>query len=112
MVLQFPFVITATTSLPTECILTRISAGSFKQRYRKRLWLTTDGIWRLGGLYSEEIIYRRDIMYNFRITCDNGAVCTIRARNRETAIMLYCKAEGCSTEWFLKHCTVRKMREV
>ena len=51
-------------------------------------------------------------MYNFRISCDNGATCTIRARNRETAMMLFCKAEGCSTEWFSKHCTIRKMSEV
>lgn len=51
-------------------------------------------------------------MYNFKITCDNGAICTIRARKRETAIMLFCKAEGCSVEWCLKHCTIRKMKEV
>ncbi|MEE0969598.1 MAG: hypothetical protein U0M06_09530 [Clostridia bacterium] len=51
-------------------------------------------------------------MYNFKITCDKCAPCIIRARCRETAIMLFCKAEGCSTEWFLEHCTIRKMREV
>ena len=51
-------------------------------------------------------------MHNFKITCDNGAVTVIRAGKRETAIMLFCKAEGCSEEWFFKHCTVRKMREV
>lgn len=51
-------------------------------------------------------------MYNFRITCDNGAICIIRARKRETAIILYCKAEGCTEEWFFRHCTVRKMKEV
>ena len=51
-------------------------------------------------------------MYNFRIICDNGAKCTIRARSKGTAMMLFCKAEGCSVEWFSKHCTIRKMREV
>lgn len=51
-------------------------------------------------------------MYNFKIQCDNGTTTIIRARNSETAMMLFCKAEGCSTEWFSKHCTVRKMREV
>lgn len=51
-------------------------------------------------------------MHNFRITCDNGAVSIIRARCRGTAMMLFCKAEGCSVEWFSKHCVIRKMREV
>ena len=51
-------------------------------------------------------------MHNFKITCDNGTTTIIRAHKRETAIMLFCKAEGCSVEWFLKHCTVIKMREV
>lgn len=64
------------------------------------------------GQYSEGIIYRRDIMYNFKIKCDNGTISIIRAQKRETAIMLFCKAEGCSVEWFCKHCTIRKMREV
>lgn len=51
-------------------------------------------------------------MYNFKIKCDNGTTTIIRARRRETAILLYCKAEGCSTEWFLEHCNIRKMSEV
>ena len=51
-------------------------------------------------------------MYNFKIQCDNGTTTIIRARNSETAMMLFCKAEGCSTEWFSKHCTVRIMRGV
>ena len=51
-------------------------------------------------------------MFNFRITCDNGAICTIRAKCKKTAIMLFCKAEGCSEEWYYKHCTTKKMKEV
>ena len=51
-------------------------------------------------------------MYNFKITCDNGSISIIRAQKRQTAIMLYCKAEGCSVEWFCKHCKIRKMRVV
>jgi hypothetical protein len=51
-------------------------------------------------------------MHNFKITCDNGSITIIRARNRETAIMLFCKAEGCSTEWFFDHCNIIKLREV
>ena len=51
-------------------------------------------------------------MHNFKITCDNGAITIIRARNRETAMMLYCKAEGCSTEWFCEHCKIIKRSEV
>lgn len=51
-------------------------------------------------------------MHNFKITCDNGAITIIRARNRETAIMLFCKAEGCSTEWFCEHCKIVKRSEV
>ena len=51
-------------------------------------------------------------MHNFRITCDNGAVNFVRARKRETAMMLFCTAEGCSEEWFCKHCTMIKMKEV
>lgn len=51
-------------------------------------------------------------MYNFRITCDNGTKCIIRASKRSTAIMLYCKAEGCSEEWYYKHCTTKKLKEV
>ena len=62
-----------------------------------------------GDHASEKIIYRRDIMYNFRITCDNGTITVIRAKNRSTAIMLFCKAEGCPEEWFCKHCVVRNI---
>ena len=51
-------------------------------------------------------------MYNFKIKCDNGTTTIIRAKKRETAIMLYCKAEGCSIEWFCEHCNIRKMKEV
>lgn len=51
-------------------------------------------------------------MHNFKITCDNGAITIIRARNRETAVMLFCKAEGCSTEWFCEHCKIIKRSEV
>ena len=51
-------------------------------------------------------------MHNFRITCDNGAVSIVRARCRGTAMMPFCKAEGCSVEWFSKHCVMRKVREV
>ena len=51
-------------------------------------------------------------MHNFKITCDNGSTTVIRAVKRETAIMLFCKMEGCSSEWFLEHCTIKQMREV
>ena len=51
-------------------------------------------------------------MYNYKITCDNGTISIIRASKKSTAIMLFCKAEGCTEEWFYKHCTARKMREV
>lgn len=51
-------------------------------------------------------------MHNFKIKCDNGTITIIRARCRETAIMLFCKAEGCSIEWCLEHCKIRKIREV
>jgi hypothetical protein len=51
-------------------------------------------------------------MHNFKITCDNGTITIISAKKRETAIMLFCKAEGCSIEWFCEHCTIRKMMEV
>ena len=51
-------------------------------------------------------------MHNFKFTCDNGNITIIRANKRETAIMLFCKAEGCSIEWCLDHCTIRKMKEV
>jgi hypothetical protein len=51
-------------------------------------------------------------MHNFKITCDNGTITIIRARSKWTAAMLYCKAEGCSTDWFGKHCKIRKMSEV
>lgn len=50
-------------------------------------------------------------MHNFKITY-NGTITIIRATRRETAIMLFCKAEGCSVEWFLEHCNIRKIREV
>lgn len=51
-------------------------------------------------------------MYNFKIVCDNGTITVIRAMRRATAIMLFCKAEGCSEEWFHHHCKTRKMSEV
>lgn len=51
-------------------------------------------------------------MHNFKITCDNGTITIISAKKRETAIMLYCKAEGCSMDWFCKHCTIIKKSEV
>ncbi len=51
-------------------------------------------------------------MYNFLITCDNGSKCIIRAKHRKTAIMLFCKAEGCSEEWFHHHGKTKKMSEV
>ena len=50
-------------------------------------------------------------MHNFKFTY-NGTTTIIRANKRETAIMLFCKAEGCSIGWCLDHCTIRKMREV
>jgi hypothetical protein len=48
-------------------------------------------------------------MYNFKIVCDNGNITVIRARTRSTAIKMYCTAEGCSEDWFCKHCVVRKI---
>jgi hypothetical protein len=51
-------------------------------------------------------------MHNFKITCDNGSITIISANKRETAIMLFCKAEGCSIEWFCEHCKITKRREV
>ena len=43
-------------------------------------------------------------MYNFKIQCDNGTTTIISARRMDTAMMLFCKAEGCSIEWFYEHC--------
>lgn len=51
-------------------------------------------------------------MYNFKITCDNGNISIVRAKNRSTAIKLYIQAESCSMEWFCRHCVVRKTKEV
>ena len=51
-------------------------------------------------------------MFNFCISCDNGTTCIIRAQNKKTAVMLFCKAEGCSEEWYYKYCTTKKMKEV
>ena len=48
-------------------------------------------------------------MFDYRITCDNGAICVIRSKNRGTAIKLFCEAEGCSAEWFISHCTCKKI---
>jgi hypothetical protein len=48
-------------------------------------------------------------MYTFRITCDNGTINIVRARNRTTAIKLFCEAEGCSIDWVAKHCVVRNV---
>jgi hypothetical protein len=48
-------------------------------------------------------------MYTFRITCDNGTINIVRARNRTTAIKLFCEAEGCSIEWVAEHCVVRNV---
>jgi hypothetical protein len=48
-------------------------------------------------------------MFDFKITCDNGAISIIRARNRSTAIKLFCEAEGCPIDWFLKHCVIRNI---
>ena len=45
-------------------------------------------------------------MYNFKIVCDNGTITIIRAKNRSTAIKLYCEAEGCGESWFCAHCKV------
>ena len=51
-------------------------------------------------------------MNNYKITCDNGAVCIIRASSKQTAKMLFCKAEGCTEKWFKDHCTIRKVKEI
>ena len=48
-------------------------------------------------------------MQDFKITCDNGNITVISARNRSTAIELYIQSEGCSIEWFCKHCRVKKI---
>lgn len=48
-------------------------------------------------------------MFNFKITCDNGSITVISARNRMTAVELYMQSEGCSREWFCKHCKVKKI---
>ena len=48
-------------------------------------------------------------MYTFKITCDNGTINIIQARNRTTAIKLFCEAEGCSIEWVAEHCVVRNV---
>ena len=51
-------------------------------------------------------------MFNFKIKCDKGTITIVRARNRYSAIKVYIQAEGCTMEWFPKHCTIRKMKEV
>ena len=51
-------------------------------------------------------------MFNFRIICDNGAVCLIRARSRRVAVRLFCLSEGCTPEWVRLHCTVRKEKGI
>lgn len=51
-------------------------------------------------------------MFNYKITCDYGAICIIRARSRESAIKMYCNAERCTEEWFHKHCAMRKERVI
>jgi hypothetical protein len=48
-------------------------------------------------------------MYEFKITCDNGTITIVRAKNRSTAIKLFCDAEGYSLEWVEKYCVVRKV---
>ena len=48
-------------------------------------------------------------MFDFRITADNGTITIIRARERATAIKLYCEAEGCQIEYVERHCTVVKV---
>ena len=48
-------------------------------------------------------------MFDFKFTCDNGAICIVRANKRSTAIKLFCEAEGCSIEWVANHCIVRKV---
>lgn len=50
-------------------------------------------------------------MFDYKITCDNGASCIIRASDRRTAIRMFCEAEGCSREFVDEHCTVRKVKE-
>lgn len=48
-------------------------------------------------------------MFNFKITCDKGYSTLIRARTRNTAVKMYCLAEGCSEEWFWAHFKIRKI---
>lgn len=48
-------------------------------------------------------------MFDFKFTCDNGAICFVRANKRSTAIKLFCEAEGCPMDWVEKHCVVRKV---
>lgn len=48
-------------------------------------------------------------MQDFKITCDNGNITVVSARQRSTAIELYIQSEGCSVEWFCKHCRVKKI---
>jgi hypothetical protein len=48
-------------------------------------------------------------MYEFKITCDNGTITVVWAKNRSTAIKLFCDAEGYSLEWVEKYCVVRKV---
>lgn len=48
-------------------------------------------------------------MFDYKITCDNGTITVVRAKNRSTAIKLFCEAEGCQMEWVEKHCVVRKV---
>lgn len=50
-------------------------------------------------------------MNNYKITCDNGAVSIYRAKDTESAIKLFCEAEGCSVWWFLEHCTIELKEE-
>ena len=48
-------------------------------------------------------------MFDFKFTCDNGAVSFIRASKRSVAIALFCEAEGYSLDWVEKHCRVCKV---
>ena len=48
-------------------------------------------------------------MHNFKIVCDNGNITVISARTRSRAIELFLEAEGCSAEWFSKHCKCKKI---
>lgn len=48
-------------------------------------------------------------MFDYKFTCDNGAICIVRANKRSTAIRFFCEGEGCSLEWVEKHCIVRKV---